>query len=161
MTDLRANGLWKGIRHRPMVERAEESPFAVHRQVARRPDRWCAHVAGKNGVLGAELVERSSDILRMDSFLPGFTGRKFIESLPRLLIMFERSLQMLVVLVLAQLWQERLEGGLRVPDQAVVQLGSPAELFTTEINLGDCRILGKELLVWEVRSDHQQKVAVH
>ena len=68
---------------------------------------------------------------------------------------------MLVVIGLAELWQERPNGRLRVSDKAVVDLGAPAELFSTDVDLDDRRVLGKELLVRKIGSDHQQQVAVH
>ena len=48
-----------------------------------------------------------------------------------------------------------------IPDNAIIEPGTPAELFSTDVNLDDGRILGKELLVRKVRSDHHQKVAIH
>jgi hypothetical protein len=89
MTDLRANGLWEGIRHRPMVEGAEETPLTVHRQIPRRPNRRSAHIARKNCVFGGKLVEHPDNILRMDRLSACFTGREFIEALACRLIMFE------------------------------------------------------------------------
>src|SRR5262245_24879540 len=78
MTDLRANGLWQGIRHGPMVKGAEEPPFAVHSQVTGCPNRRGADIAGENRVFGGKLVEHSDHILRMDRFLTRFTCREFI-----------------------------------------------------------------------------------
>ena len=75
--------------------------------------------------------------------------------------MFDRSLQVIVVPVLFQLWQERLQCRLRIPHKTVVDLCASAELFSTKVNLDDGRILGKELLVRKVRPNHHQKVAIH
>jgi hypothetical protein len=41
----------------------------------------------------------------MDEALARFRGRKFVEALPRLAIMFERGFQVPVVALLIQLWQ--------------------------------------------------------
>ena len=92
MTGLGPDGLWQGIGHGPMVERPEEPSLAVHRQIARRPDRRGAHVARKDGVRGGQLVEHPGDVLRMDGCPAGFACRELIEALPRLLIVLERRL---------------------------------------------------------------------
>ena len=68
---------------------------------------------------------------------------------------------MLVVLVLLQLRQQGSKRRLGVPDKTIVNLGAAAELFSAEVDLDDRRVLGKELLVGKVRSDHQQRIAVH
>jgi hypothetical protein len=34
-------------------------------------------------------------------------------------------------------------------------------LFPTKVDLYDGRVLGKELLVWKVRADHQQDFTIH
>src|SRR5258707_1354033 len=99
MTDLSTDGLGEGIGHRPVVEGAEQPPLAVHREIARRPDGGGPHVAGKNGVLGGKLVEDPDNILRMDGLFTRFTGRNLVETLACFLIMFERGLQMLLVIL--------------------------------------------------------------
>src|ERR1700752_4370726 len=68
---------------------------------------------------------------------------------------------MFVILALFELWKEGLQRCFRIAYKAVVEFGTPAELFSAEINLDYCRMLGKELLVWKVRSNHQQNLAVH
>ena len=50
---------------------------------------------------------------------------------------------------------------LRIPHKTVVHLCAPPELLSAKINLDDGCVLGKELLVRKVRSNHQQKIAVH
>jgi len=56
-------------------------------------------------------------------------------------------------------WGRR--GRLGVHHETVVDLGAPAELLAAEVDLHDGRVRGKELLVREVRPDHQQEVTVH
>src|SRR5229473_7905740 len=160
MTDLRTDGLWKGIGHRPMVEGSKYPPLAVHREIARRPDGRGPHIAGENGVPGGKLVEDPDHVLRMDGFLARLSCRQLLETLPRFLIMLQRALQMLVIVLWIQLGQQGSEGGPRVPHKTVIDLGAPAQLFSPDVDLDDRRILGKELLVGKVRSNHQQKVAV-
>ena len=68
---------------------------------------------------------------------------------------------MLIEFVLFQHWQKGAKGRLRISHQAEVDFCAPAQLFATDIDLNDCCVVGKELLVWKVRSNHQQHVAVH
>src|SRR5260370_37903112 len=161
MTDLRTDGLWKGIGHRPMVEGSKYPPLAVHREIARRPDGRGPHIAGENSVPGGKLVEDPDHMLRMDGFLAPLTRRNLVETLPRFLIMRQRALQMLVITLCVQLWQQGSEGSPRVSHKTVIDLGAPSQLFSPDVDLDDRRILGEELLVGKVRSNHQQEVAVH
>src|SRR5262249_58795970 len=70
-------------------------------------------------------------------------------------------LQMPLVLVYRELGQQGAEGSLRIADETQIDLGPPAELLTPHIDLDDRRLLGKELLVREVRTDHQEEIAGH
>src|SRR4030095_2317033 len=118
-----------------MVEGAKHSPLAVHRQIPRRPDRRGTHVAGENRIFRRKLIENSDNVLRVDRLSVSFSGGEFIETFARFLIMFDRSLQVVVVPVLFQLWQERLQCRLSIAHKTIVDLGASAELFTAEINL--------------------------
>ena len=93
--------------------------------------------------------------------MPEFACRQFVQALACLAIVLERFLQMRFVLVLLQLRQQGPERGLCVTDKAEVNLGAAAELFTAKIDLHDRCVLGKELLIREVRANHQQQIAVH
>src|SRR5215470_11972927 len=88
-------------------------------------------------------------------------SRQLIQSfsLPR--VMLARHLQMPCVLVYRELGQQGVEGTLRIADETEVDLGPPAELLTPHIDLDDRRLLGKELLVWKIRADHQEEIAGH
>ncbi len=81
-------------------------------------------------------------------------GKEFIEALACLSIMFKRGLQVRIELVLVEFRQKGAYGCLRISDKAVVDLCAPAQLFSTDINLNNLCILGIELLVRKVRSDH-------
>src|SRR5215510_6496006 len=105
-----------------MVEGADEPALAVHPQVPSRPNRRGAHVAGENRVFRRKLIENSDDILRVDRLSVSFAGGEFIETFARFLIMFDGSLQVIVVSILFQLWQERLQCRLRIPHKTVVEL---------------------------------------
>ena len=92
---LGPDGLRQRIGHRAMVERAEQAPPAVHGQIARRPDRRRARVAGEDGVVGGQLViERATYC----GWLPFFhaLGRQLIQAFSCFAIMFD-ALEMLVV----------------------------------------------------------------
>src|SRR6266436_7632307 len=144
-----------------MNEGAEQTPLAVHPQITGRPDRRSAHVAGENGVLRRELVEQARKILRMDRLLALPLGRQLIETLACLPIMVERVLQVRIEVVLDELWEESTDRRLRISDEAVIDFRAPAQLFSADVDLDDRRVLGKELLIGEVGSDHQEHVAVH
>src|ERR1700752_1947129 len=68
---------------------------------------------------------------------------------------------MTIVLVLLQLRQKRSECSLRVPNKPEVNLRAASKLFPAKIDLHDGRVLRKELLIREVRSNHQQRFAIH
>src|SRR6266508_5994495 len=57
----------------------------------------------------------------------GFTGRQLVEALPRFAIVFERRLQMRLVLARIELWQEGSERRLDVPHEALVDSRASAE----------------------------------
>jgi len=97
----------------------------------------------------------------MAGFLLVSFRREFSKGLARLPIMFERSLQMLVVRVLFELRQKRLESCLSVTYKTVVHFRAAAQLFSPEIDLDDRRVLWKKLLVREIRPDHEQEIAIH
>ena len=63
---LGADRLRHRVRHRAMPERTEQPPPAIHRQIARGPDRRQADIAGEDGVLCSLVADRLGDLLRMD-----------------------------------------------------------------------------------------------
>src|SRR5580700_7985887 len=68
---------------------------------------------------------------------------------------------MMVVLVLFQLRQKPAESSLRVANKPEVNLRAASELFPAKIDLHYGCVLRKELLIREVRSNHQQRFAIH
>jgi hypothetical protein len=78
------------IGHRPVPERAQEPPLAVHRQIARRPHRRQAHVAGEDGVLCRQIADRLRHLLRVDQPLSGRTHGELVKRLARFGIMSPR-----------------------------------------------------------------------
>ena len=73
----------------------------------------------------------------MTSFLFSAFGRKLVQAFSCFPIMFDAQLQMLVIRVLFQLWQESAQGAFSVADKSVVQLCPPAELFSAKIDLNN------------------------
>src|SRR6266481_9821399 len=97
----------------------------------------------------------------MDGLLALSICRQFIEAFARFSIMFKRGLQMRIEFVLVELWEKGGYGCLGISNVAIVHFRAPAELFSTDVNLNHRCILGKELLIRKVRSDHQQNVATY
>ena len=100
------------------------------------PRRRGAHVAGKDRVLRGQLVDHPGHVLGMDGLLARLADRQLVEALARLLVVCERGLEVPVVLVLGQPGQERGEGALDVAHETVIEAGAPAELFSSEVDLG-------------------------
>src|SRR5208283_1016691 len=103
ITDLRADGLRQSIGHGSVVKRTDNPSFAVHGEIPGGPDRWRSYIAGKDRILGCELVEHARYILRMDRFLAGTSCGHFVQTLARLAIVLQRFLQMRFIGVLLQL----------------------------------------------------------
>jgi hypothetical protein len=106
-----------------MVEGTEEATFAVHRKVTRCPDGGSAYVARENCVLRCELVEHTGNILRMDWPFVGIASCQVIQAFARFPVVFQRILEVLLVLVLFQLGQQGALSGFRVANKTEVQLG--------------------------------------
>src|SRR6201997_3878684 len=106
MTSLHTDRLRQCGSHRSMVEGTEETAPAIHGQIPRCPYRRRAHVARENCVLGCELVEHTGYVLRMDWPLVGITRCQVIQAFARLAVVFQRTFEVLLVLVLLQLRQQ-------------------------------------------------------
>src|SRR6202045_5466190 len=102
-----------------MVERAQQSTLSIHRQIPRSPNRWCAHIARNNRVIGRKLVEHPDDVLRMNLLFAGSPHGQRIEILARYAIVLKRCLQMFVAIVLLQFWQKSPEGHPRIADKSI------------------------------------------
>src|SRR5208283_5670385 len=64
------------------------------------------------------------------------------------------------VLVLLQLRQQSSERAFCVPHKSEVNLAAPSDLFSAKIDLHDGGVFREELLIREVRANHQQNLAV-
>src|SRR6202051_1375222 len=112
-----------------MVKRAQQSTLSIHRQMPRSPNRWCAHIARNNRVIGRKLVERPDDVLRMNLLSAGSRHGQRIEILARYAIALKRCLQMFVAIVLLQFWQKSPECRSRVAYKSIIDFGPPPHLL--------------------------------
>jgi len=107
MADLRADCLRQSVRHGTVIEGAEDAAAAVHRQIARGPDRRSSHIAGKR----RRLWRLISSITRATywgwiGFLAGIADGEFVEAFAGFSIVFERGLEVLVECIVVELGQE-------------------------------------------------------
>jgi hypothetical protein len=68
---LRTDCLRNCIGHRSVSEGSEKTALAVHAQISRSPNRWCADIASEDRVVRGELIDQSRDKLRMNRRSPG------------------------------------------------------------------------------------------
>src|SRR6266478_4363179 len=97
----------------------------------------------------------------MDWSFVGVTGCEVIQIFACFTIVFHRIAQVLLVLVLLQLWKQGSQSGLRVSEEAKVQLASASEVLAANVDLHDSRVFGIEIPVRKVRAEHQQDFAIH
>ena len=161
MTDLCPDGLRQRIRHRPVVEGTEQPALAVHREVARGPDRRGADITGEHGVVRGELIEHAGHVLRVAALRGPARRGQLVQARPRRSVVLERRHEVLVVPPLVEEREQGPKGRPRIPHEPVVDLRAPPELLAADVDLHDRRLLRKELAVREVRAEHQQEVAVH
>ena len=137
-----------------MIEGAQQSSFAIHREIPRGPNCWRTYITREYCILGGKLIDDAGSKLWMDRLLAVMGNRQFVEILACLAVVLDRPHQMCRVLVLLQSWQERSECSLGVSDKTIVDPGPTSQLFTPKIDLHDGRVLGKELLVGKVSPNH-------
>src|SRR5258708_4335110 len=97
----------------------------------------------------------------MDRRFVGVACCQVVEAFACLPVMLQRIFQVLLGLVLLQLWQQGSQMGFSVSDQAKVQLGSASEVLAANVDLYDSRVFGIEIPVRKVRAQHQQDFAIH
>ena len=90
---------WPGasVGHRSVIERTEQSPAAVHRQVACRPDHRGPDIHGKDCVVGRNLIEDLGKVLRMDWALAPLARRKIVKTLACVSVVTEASIKITTV----------------------------------------------------------------
>src|SRR5258708_23878344 len=143
-----------------MVEGTNETTFSVHGEIACGPNYGRTYVASKNRVFGCEFVDHTCNVLGMNRPFVGIRSCQVIQIFARLPIVLHGMFQVLLVLVLLQLWKQCSQRGLRVSNETNVQLAAASQVLTAKVNLDDSRVLGIEIPVWKVRSEHQQDFAV-
>ena len=161
MRNLRADGLRQGIRHGPVIERTQQPAAAVHGQVARRPNHRSSHVRRKNRVFGGQLIDDLGHVLRVDGQLSRLPGGQIVQVLAGLVIVGQRCVQVAAVLLLLDRGQQRAQGFRDAAHHAQIDAGAPSQLLLAQVDLHDARFFRVKLLIGEIRSHHQQRVAVH
>src|SRR5581483_9003261 len=136
-----------------MYQRADHPAATIHFQITRRPDRGRANVEGEDGIITRRLADDSREILRMDRLAARRALGERVESIPRLLVMGDRAIEMPAVGLGLEQRQQRLNGEIDVADQAEVDLAAPAEIVRPDSDLRDLAVGRKELLVGKVGAE--------
>jgi hypothetical protein len=89
------------------------------------------------------------------------TDGQIIEPLSGALVVVRAAIEMGAVQLLFEQRDERLECIFDVTDEAKIYASAPPDLFAAIIDLNHSRIGGKEIWIREVRSKHEQNIAVH
>src|SRR6202051_3130858 len=97
----------------------------------------------------------------MDRFSTGMAGGQSVKILAGLAVVLERMIQVSGIVLRLKFGDERGQRGFHVPDQTQINFGAPANLFSPNVDLDDGRVFRKKLLIWEVGSKHQERVAIH
>src|SRR5260370_8452114 len=90
----------------------------------------------------------------MTSFALASFSCQFIQGFPRLAIMLEACLQMLVIAVLFQFRQNSFDRYLGVADQSVAALSATAEVFSPHVDLDSARWPRTTLLIMPTAPIH-------
>ena len=158
---LGADRLQQGVGHRAVIERADQPALAVHLEVARRPDRRRADVAGEDRVVGRELADQPRDILRMDDVAARPALGQLVEIGARLAVVGAAPRRGTSRSVFGfSLRQQGRDRGADVADHAQIERAAVAEALRPDVDLRDPAPLGIELPVGEVGAEQQQRVAL-
>src|ERR1035441_4142666 len=144
-----------------MVEGTQESPTTVHAQIAGRPNHRSSDIHSEYGVISGDFIEDFGDVLWMDRALAGLSRRQIVEPFARFAVVIETDIEISGVSLLHYPRQQCRERFRSASNNTEVQMTAPSELFFADIDLQNAGILGIELLVGEIRSQHQQSVAIH
>src|SRR4029077_19490759 len=87
---------------------------------------------------------------------PGRAGREVVETGAVARIVSQRLVKMRAILFRLQQRQERSERIAHISDEAEIEAGATPEIFGPEVHLGDDRLFGIELLVGEIRAQHEE-----
>ena len=107
----------------------------------------------------AASLDDLGEILRVDRLAAGVPLARSSRPCARLAVVGERVVEVRAVASWRQLRQQRLDRGADVADEAEIEPGAAAEMLRPDVDLRDLGVVGQELLVGEVRAEHQQHVA--
>ena len=88
------------------------------------------------------------------------SGRQVIQALARFDVVGQRVIEVGTVGFRPQQWQQCVDRGTNIADQAKIEPAAPPKILRSDINLGDGGVSREELAVGEVRPQHQQPVAI-
>ncbi len=142
-----------------MPEGADQPAAAAEVQVARRPYRGQADVAGEDGAGSSQIARGTRDLLGMQPPARLALGQ-VVQVLARLAVVIARLLQEVRVRLGLETREKSLQRGLDVADEAELDGVAPADGLGPQVHLGHVGVVGVELRVREVRAQHQQRVAV-
>src|SRR5208337_4506832 len=134
----------------------------IHREIARRPDRWQADIAGEDSVLRGVVADRLGDLLRVDRSLPGRPDSEIVERLARLRVMALRSSEMPTIALLVDERQQRRERRSDIAGDPKIDRDTTPYVLGPDIDLrnADARPFGIKLSIGEVGPEHEQHIAV-
>ena len=112
-----------------MRKRADQTAAAVQLQVAGRPDRRGADVAGEHGVVCGRVTDDLGEILRVDRLMTGVADREIVERLARLGVFGQTVIEMDAVLLRLEPRQQRRDRGADIADQTEVDRAAAAQVF--------------------------------
>ena len=106
---LCADRLRHRVRHRAMPERRDQPALAVHREIARCPNRRQSDIAGEHGIFVCQIAQCLGDLLRVDELLAGPTDRQFVETTSHFFVMLDGSIEAPAILFLLQQRKQSIE----------------------------------------------------
>jgi hypothetical protein len=90
-----------------------------------------------------------------------FTHGEIVETLTRIFVVVEAYVEIGAVGLALDQRSQHLQRVLHISNQSQIDRSATANLVAEPIYLNDFRVLWVELLIWEVRSQHEQRIAIH
>src|SRR5580658_8863327 len=161
MAGLHSNGLWQGICHRAVSEGTKQSALTVHREIARGPNRRCAHITCEDRILSGKLIQNSCYVLWMQWRSARLVNRKIFETFARILIVIATCVKKGTIEIARETRRQDFQSVLYMPNQAQIDPGSPSYLLTKPVDLNDRCVFWIKLLIGKISSEHEKNFAVH
>ena len=133
-------------------------PFTF--KVACSPHGAGADVEGEHGIIRGALAEQAGQMLRVDRLAARRAGSEFVESVARPAVIGKAVVQVRGILSRLQPGQQRLDRRADITDHAEIEPGAAAKVLGPQIDLRDLGVGRVELAIWEIGSQHEQRVAV-